>query len=142
MSSVQRRLYALFQNQCPHFLMPPLSRRISQPSSQINKMVNRHTVNYHLSPSSSNSRIHPLIFLWTPLGLTLSTVFVEFFLKLVHTTMVVENFQIYVVKIDEQCICDSKNFFLLMISSKTLPQVLIITSQAEKNYSLPLGSLF
>ena len=31
-------------------------------------MVNKHTVDYHPSPSEFTSRIHLLIFLWTPKG--------------------------------------------------------------------------
>ena len=31
-------------------------------------MGNEHTVDYHPSPSELTSRIHPLIFLWTPKG--------------------------------------------------------------------------
>ena len=31
-------------------------------------MVNKHTVDYHPIPSQLISRIHPLIFLWTPKG--------------------------------------------------------------------------
>ena len=30
----------------------------------MNKMVNKHTADYHPIPSESTSRIHPLIFLW------------------------------------------------------------------------------
>ena len=37
------------------------------PQVKINKMVNEHTVDYTPpSPSELTSRIHPLIFLWTP----------------------------------------------------------------------------
>ena len=35
------------------------------PQVRINKMVNKHIVDYHSSSSKLTSRIHPLIFLWT-----------------------------------------------------------------------------
>ena len=67
-TSVQRYLYPLFQNQSPHFLLPVFSENYLNPQARINKMVNKHTVNYHPSPSQLISRIDPLIFLWTPKG--------------------------------------------------------------------------
>ena len=58
--------------------------------------------------------------------------------------MVVEKFQIYGVRITREYICESKNWicsFLLMPLSKNLPQVLIITTQAEGNYPFSLNSV-
>ena len=46
---------------CPLFFEGYLN-----PLVRINKMVNKHTVDYHLSPSELTSRIHSLMFLWTP----------------------------------------------------------------------------
>ena len=43
-----------------------------------------------------------------PLGLYISRIFDESFLKPVHPTMVGENFQIYDVQITGKCICKSK----------------------------------
>ena len=37
-----------------------------KPQVKIKKIVNQHTVNYHLNPAELTSRIHPLIFLRTP----------------------------------------------------------------------------
>ena len=54
----------------------------------------------------------------------LSRAFLEFFPKPVYSTMVVEEFQVYGVKITGKYIYPSKN----------LPQVFIITLQAEGNY--------
>ena len=51
--------------------------------------------------------------------------------------MVAEKFQIYSVKITGKYICETKNWiysFLFVPRSKTLPQVFIITPQAEGNY--------
>ena len=53
------------------------------PQVRINKMVNEHTVDYHPSPSELTSRIHPLIFLWTPKGFMFSPeCFLNFFSNL------------------------------------------------------------
>ena len=41
-------------------------------------MVNKHTVNYHTSLSELTSRIHPLIFLWTPKGFIAPEYFLNF----------------------------------------------------------------
>ena len=45
---------------------------------RIKKMVNEDIVDYHPSSSELTSRIHPLIFLWTPMGFIL---FPEYFLN-------------------------------------------------------------
>ena len=42
-TSVQRYLYPLFRNQHAHFLLLHLFRRMSQPSGQDMKMLNKHT---------------------------------------------------------------------------------------------------
>ena len=65
----------------------------------------------------------------------LSRIF-EFFPKPVYSTIVAEKFQIYGVRITGKYICESKNWiysFLLMPTSKTLPQVFIIILQTEGN---------
>ena len=49
---------------------------------RINKIVNKHTVDYHPSPSQLISRIHTLIFLWTPKGFISPESFLNFFLNL------------------------------------------------------------
>ena len=43
------------------------------------KMVNKHTVDYHSSPSELTSRVHPFIFLWTPKGFNSSEYFLNFY---------------------------------------------------------------
>ena len=60
---------------CPLFLEEYLN-----PQLRINKMVNKHTVDYHPSPLPLTSRIHPLIFLWTPKGFISPIYFFNFFL--------------------------------------------------------------
>ena len=98
-------------------------------------MINKHTVNYHPSPSQLISRIQPLIFPWTPRGVYLSSIFLGFFPKLVYSIIVVvEKFQVYSVQITGHYICESKNWicsFLLMQPRKTGSQTFIIIPQAE-----------
>ena len=49
-TNVQRCLYPLFQNQCPHFLLSLFSEKYVSPQVRINKMINKHTVDYDTSP--------------------------------------------------------------------------------------------
>ena len=81
-TSVQRCLYSLFQNQSPIFCCPFFSENYLNTQVRINKMVNKYTVDYHPSPSQIISRIHPLIFLWTPKGCISPESFLNFFLNL------------------------------------------------------------
>ena len=65
--------------------------------------------------------------------------------KPVYSTMVVEEFQIYGVEITGKYICESKNricSFLPMPPNKTLPQVFIISPQADRNYPFLVSRLF
>ena len=57
-----------FKINLPIFCCRLFSENYLNPQVRINKMVNKHTVNYHPSPSQLISRINPLIFLWTPNG--------------------------------------------------------------------------
>ena len=52
------------------------------PQGRINKMVNKHSVNYHPSPSQLISRICPLMFLWAPKMFISPQPFLNFFLNL------------------------------------------------------------
>ena len=111
-TSVLRCLYPLFQNQHPHFLLPHLFRRISQPPGQV--------------------------LLITTIVLDLSRIFLEFFLKPVYPTMVAKKFQIHGVKITGKYICESKKkTFLLLPPSRTLPLVFIITIPGRRKLPTP-----
>ena len=88
-TSVQRCLYPLFQNHRSHFLLFHLFfccfiKECLKPQVRINKEINEHTVDYHPSPSSLTSRIHHLIFLWTPKGFISPEYFLIFFFKPVY----------------------------------------------------------
>ena len=109
----------LSQNHSPIFCCPLFSENYLKLQARINKMVNKHTVDYHPSPSQLISKIHTLIILWTPKGFISPESFLIFSLNLYISTMVAEKFQIYSV------ICS----FSLMPPSKTLSQVFIIILQ-------------
>ena len=72
-TSVLRCLYPLFQNQHPHFLLPHLFRRMSQPPGQV--------------------------LLITTIDLDLSRIFLEFFLKSVYRSMVAKSFKFMVLRL-------------------------------------------
>ena len=75
----------------------------------MNKIANKHTVDYQPSPSQLISEIHTLIFLWTPKGFISPESFLNFFAKSVYSTKVVEKFQSYNVKITANTFVSQKN---------------------------------
>ena len=103
--------------------MPTFSAALSfeeclNPQVRINKIVNKHTVDYHPSPSELTSRIHFLTFLWTPKGCISPEYFLKFFSKLYDPP------------------------FLLMPSSKNLSQVLIMTPRQNEITHFPRIAFF
>ena len=72
-------LYHLFQNQRAHFLVPLFFEKNLNRQVRINKTGNKHTVDYLPSPSKLTSRIHPLIFLWTPKRFISPEYFLKFY---------------------------------------------------------------
>ena len=62
-------------------------------------MVNKHTVDYHPSPSQLISRIHPLIFLWTPKGHISLESFLNFFLNLYIPLWLRKSFKFIVLRL-------------------------------------------
>ena len=114
---------------------------MSQPSGHDQHNCKRtYTVDNHPSPSKLTSRIHLLMFIWTPMEFIYhSRICLELFLKLVYPTIVAKKFQIHGVKITGKYICESKNWicsFLLMPSSKIIPQVLIITTPDRRKSNI------
>ena len=106
------------------------------PQVRINKMVNKHTVDYYTSLSELTSRIHPLTFLWTPKGFIAPEYFLNFSSNLDIPPWLQKSFKFIVLRLLEN-IYESKNWFysfLLMPPNKTLFHVLIITPKAEGNY--------
>ena len=62
-------------------------------------MVNKNTVDYYPNPYHLVSRMHTLIFLYTPEGFISPEYFLDFFPKPAYSTLVAKKFQIYSVKI-------------------------------------------
>ena len=62
-------------------------------------MVNKHTVDYHPSSSQLISRIHPLIFLWTPKGHISPESFLNFFLNLYIPPWLQKSFKFIVLRL-------------------------------------------
>ena len=87
---------------------------------RVNKMVNKHTVNYHSGPSVFTSRIHPLIFLWAPSGFISPEYFLNFFSNLYIPPWLQKKFQIHGVKITRKYICESKNLIWLLMHPNSL----------------------
>ena len=90
---MQRCLYSIFQNQTPIFCCPLFSENYLNSQVRINKLINKHTVDYHPSPSQLISRIQPPIFLWTPKGFIYPESFSDFFLKLYIPPWLWESFR-------------------------------------------------
>ena len=89
-------------------------------------MVNKHTVNYHASPSQLISRIH-----------------IQFFPKPLYSTMVAEKFQIYSVKITANTFVSQKiESVFTHAHKKNLPRNFIIIFQADGNCPFLPNSVF
>ena len=62
-------------------------------------MANKHTINYHPSPSQFISRIHTLIFLWTCKGFISPESFLNFFLKLYIPPWLWKSFKVIILRL-------------------------------------------
>ena len=121
---------------------PSFSKNFSALRSVLKKWW---TVNYHSIPSQLSSRIHPLIFLWSPKGVYLCKIFLELFSEtcISHHCGNVSNSWCY--DYQKIHICDTKNWFfsfLLMTPNETVTKVLIITTSRRKRVPISPNSLF
>ena len=121
----------LFASQFPIFFCPLFSENYLNPKARIKKIVNKHTVDYHPSPSQLISRIHTLILLQTLKGFISPRIFLDFFPKPVYSTMVMKKFQIYGVRITANTFVSKKlNLFIFTHAPKqNFPQVLLLSSR-------------
>ena len=83
----------LFILWCPLFFENYLN-----PQVRINKIVDKHTVDYHPSPSQLILRIHSLIFLWTPKRFISPESFLNFFLNLFIPPWLRKSFKFIVLR--------------------------------------------
>ena len=74
----------------------------------INKMINWHTVNYHPSPSTLTSRVHLLIFLWTPKGFISPEYFLNFFSNVYIAPWLQKSFIFMVLRLLENTFVSQK----------------------------------
>ena len=139
-------LYLLFQNRCPHFVsffLEIIFWKLSQLSGQ-DQQNGKQTYCRLPSPSQWTSRIHPLIFLWTPKGFISPETFLNFLLNLYIPPWLRKSFK-FMVKITGKYICESKkvNLFIFTCAPKpTSPASFNHYPEAEGNYLFLPNSVF
>ena len=135
----------------PYFIISPpifccalFSENHLNPQVRINKMVNKHTVDYHPIPSQLISRIYPLIFLWTRKGFMSPESFLNIFLDLYIPPWLWKSFKFILLRLLTNTFLSQKIKSVHFYSrpKQTLPLVFNITPQAKENYPLLLNSLF
>ena len=128
----------------PIFCCSLFSENYLNPQVKINKMVNKHTVDYHPSPSQLISSIHYLIYLWTLKGFIRSESSLNFFLNLYILLWLQKSFKFMVLRLLQINFWVKKlNLFIFTHAPKqNFPQVLIITPQSENNCPSPPNSVF
>ena len=100
-------------------------------------MVNKHTVDYHSSPSQLTSRIHPVIILWTPRGFISSESFLNFFLSLYIPSWLRKSFEYMVLRLLANRFISQKIESLHFYScsqAKLSSRFLLLPSQAQGNH--------
>ena len=102
---------AYFKIKAPIFCCSIFSEECLNPHVWINKMVNGHTVDYHPIPSELISRIHPLIFLWTPQGFISPEYSLNFFCNLYIPPWLQQSFKFMVLRLLE----NEMNLFILLM---------------------------
>ena len=128
-TSVQRYLCPLFQNQCPIHCCSLFSENYLNSRVRINKMVNEHTVDYHPSPSQLTSRIHPFIFIWTPKRFVFPESFLKFSFNLFIQPWLRKNFKFMVLRLPANTFMSQKIEFVHFYScsqAKLSPRYLIL----------------
>ena len=86
----------------PIFCCPLFSENYLNPKVRIKKIVNKYPVNYHhASLSQLISRIHPLIFLWTPKVFISPECFLNFFLNLYDPSWLQKSFKFIVARLHQ-----------------------------------------
>ena len=109
----------------------------------MNKMVNKHTADYHPIPSESTSRIHPLIFLWALRVFSLTNIS-WIFCQTCISHHACRNFWIYGIIYYWKINLWAKklNFFIFTHTPQAFcPQVFITTTLGRRN-TFPLNTAF
>ena len=118
------------------FLSPKKHNHLN-PQVRINKMVNKHTVDYHPSPLELTSKIHTLIFLLTCKWFVSPEYFLNFFSSLFIPPWLLKSFNFIVLKLLENTFVSQKIesvHFYSCHQTKLTPRYLPSPLQAEGNY--------
>ena len=130
----------LFILWCPLFFENYLN-----PQVRINKIVDKHTVDYHPSPSQLILRIHSLIFLWTPKRFISPESFLNFFLNLFIPPWLRKSFKFIVLRSLQIHLWVKKiecfNFYSCP-QAKLAPKFLWLFPQADGNCTFLSNSVF
>ena len=138
-TSVQRCLYPHFKINNPIFCCPLFSENYHNPQVRINKMVNKHTVDYHPSHSQLIWRIHAVIFLRTPKWFVSPESFLDFFLNLHIPPWLRESFKFIVLRL----LANTFEYpHFVHTPKQNSPPGFYHYPQAEGNYPLLLNSVF
>ena len=132
-------IWPISKSKPPIFCCSIFSEECLNPHVWINKMVNGHTVDYHSIPSELISRIHPLIFLWTPQGFISPEYSLNFFCNLYIPPWLQQSFKFMVLRLLEN---EMNLFILLMPQAKHFSRFLSSPLQAEGNYLFPPNNVF
>ena len=108
------------------------------PQFRINKMANKHTVNYHPSPSEFTSKnlFLPLTFLWTPKGSIPPEFLLDFFSNLYIPPWLQKGFKFMVLRLLENTF-ESKESVYSCSQAKLSPRFLSELLQTEEIYLFP-----
>ena len=134
---VCRGAYICFRINAPIFCCSIFFEECLNPQIRISKMVNEHTVDYHPSPSELTSRIHPLIFLWTPRGFISPEYLLNFFSNLFTPQWLRKSFESIVLRSLENRFVSQKIkyvHFYSRLQAKLSPRFLSSPLQTEGNY--------
>ena len=116
-----------------YFLLPKNNERTDRLCIRFSSTLNTSVLRFLYPPGQ--------VLLITTIVLDLSRIFLEFFLKPVYPS-IPKKFQIHVVNITGKWIYELNWICLLMLPSKTLPQVFIITTPREGNYPFLPNKVF
>ena len=105
------------------------------------RLVNKHIVDSHISPSEFTPRIHPLIFLWSPKGFISPEYFLDFFSNLYIPPWLQKSFKFMTLRWLENTFLSQKIesvHFYSYPQAKLSPRSISSLLQTEGNYPFPL----
>ena len=123
----------------PIFCCPLFSENYLNPQARVNKLVNKHVLNYHTSPSQLTSRIHRLRFLWSPKGFISPEPYMNFFLNLYIPPWLWNRFKFIVLRLLENIFVSQRIELLIFTHAQKQNYFpgFYHYPQAEENYLFP-----